>query len=125
MKGHRFILSSVFSILAGVTGFSSSTAAQAVDSISSINGDSDFASDAQLRYFNLVDCGLEAAGGSAGTGGAGGDAGAGGAGGEGGAGGVGGEGGMGGATTAAVLKTDPSDVSFEIRLDQTTSVTDV
>ena len=125
MKGHRFILSSVFSVLAGVSGFSSTTAAQAADSISSINGDSGFTSDAQFRYFNLVDCGLEAAGGSAGTGGVGGDAGAGGAGGEGGAGGVGGEGGMGGATTAAVLKADPSEVSFEIRLDQTNAVDDV
>ncbi len=131
MMDDRLILSSVLSVLAAVSGFSSTAAAQAADSISSIDGDSGFASDSQFRYFNREDCGLDAAGGSAGTGGAGGNAGAGGAGGmggdagTGGAGGMGGEGGAGGAVTAAVLKADPSEVSFEIRLDQTASVTDV
>ena len=119
MKDDRLFLSSVLSVLAAVSGFSSTAAAQAADSISSIDGDSGFASDSQFRYFNREHCGLDAAGGSAGTGGAGGDAGASGAG------GMGGAGGAGGAMTAAVLKADPSEVSFEIRLDQTTSVTDV
>ncbi len=119
MKDARLVPSLIVSVLVAVSGFSSTAAAQAADSISSIDGDSGFASDSQFRYFNREQCGLDAAGGSAGTGGVGGDAGAGGAG------GMGGEGGAGGDVTAAVSKADPSEVSFEIRLDQTTSVSEV
>jgi hypothetical protein len=76
--------------------------AQAVDRISSINGDSGFASDEQTRYFNREDCGLGGAGGTGGTGGTG---------------AVGGSGGTGGSQAAP--KADPSETTFEIRLDNT------
>ena len=85
------------------TGF-----AQGVDRISSIN-DQTYSSNGQLRLFNRVDCGLPAQGTSTG--------GTGGAGGTGGTGGTGGAGGASGIAPATVLKSRPSETSFEIRLD--------
>ena len=93
-----------------------STFAQAVDSISAIN-DQTFENNAQLRYFNRTDCGLDPEQGTGGTGGTGGVGGDGGTGGVGGDGGTGGVGGGGGATAATVLKAGPEDTTFEIRLE--------
>ena len=116
----------LFSLMAALVAFAPTTLAQPVtDLITAINGDSDFASDAQTRYFDRENCGLGGAGGDGGTGGTGGDAGTGGTGGgtggAGGAGGVGGAGGMGG-VAAAVQKADPSDTTFQIRLGSIATV---
>ncbi len=120
MKKHVLFL---FSAVAAVQGFASTASAQAADLISSIDGDTGFQSDTAFRYFNRAHCGL-GTGGTGGTGGAGGIGGAGGTGGAGGAGGNGGAGGSGGAASA-VQKANPSDVAIEIRLSQTSAVTDV
>ena len=130
----------LFSLMAALMTFAPTTFAQdpptaLVDRISSINGEN-FLDDAQRRYFNASDCGVDGAGGDGGTGGAGGAGGAGGvagAGGAGGAGGVGGAGGAGGAggtggaggLSAAVQKGDPATTTFEIRLEETGSVNEV
>jgi len=101
----------------------------AVDRISSIDGDSGFLDDAQARIFNRVHCGLDdgagGSGGSGGTGGAAGSGGVGGTGGDGGTGGAAGSGGAGGSMAAITLKADPSEVTFEIRLDQSSTSSDV
>ncbi|MDH3201883.1 MAG: hypothetical protein OEM15_13390 [Myxococcales bacterium] len=110
-----FLVSLVAAGMALAPSASAQTAA--VDRISSINGDSDFESDAQTRYFNGRDCGVDGAGG---TGGA---AGAGGVGGAGGAGGVGGTGGAGGISTA--VQKSPDTTTFEIRLQESGSVNEV
>jgi hypothetical protein len=84
-----------------------------MDLISSINGDGDFASNTQTRYFNRLDCGFDQQGSS--TGGTGGTGGAGGMGGA--AGGGGGTGGAGGSLAFASQKGSPQATTFQIRLD--------
>ncbi|MCZ6805306.1 MAG: hypothetical protein O7F08_00005, partial [Deltaproteobacteria bacterium] len=115
----RFLF--LFSLVAALMAFAPTTFAQdtnaLIDRISSINGET-FLDDAQRRYFNASDCGVDGAGGDGGTGGAGG---AGGAGGVGGAGGTGGAGGL----SATVQKGDPATTTFEIRLQETGSVNEV
>lgn len=108
--------------------FTSTSSAQLLDAISSIDGDV-FVDDAQTRYFNRRHCGVSGTGGSGGTGGAAGVGGAGGMGGQGGTaavGGGGGAGGTGGAGGAApfALKS-PEDTPFEIRLDQSNRISEV
>ena len=127
-NGFLFLLTLVGAPLLAPVAF----AQPAVDRISSIDGDSGFLDDAQARIFNRVHCGLDdgaggsgGVGGAGGTGGAGGVGGVGGAGGAGGAGGVGGVGGAGGTMAAFALKGDPSELPFEIRLDQSSTASDV
>lgn len=118
---HKRIL--FLSTLVGALGaLAPSTFAQAVDRISSINGQ-DFEGNDQKRIFNRSDCGLDPEGGTGGTGGTGGiggtggtGGGAGGAGGDGGAGGNGGTGGDGASSTA--LKGSPAETTFQIRLEE-------
>jgi MYXO-CTERM domain-containing protein len=90
------------------------------DLIVSINGDTDFESDNQFRYFNSRDCGVDGAGGTGGSGGAGGVGGAAGMGGAGGSAGTGGAGGI----SPAVQKS-PETTTFEIRLQESGSVNEV
>jgi hypothetical protein len=94
--------------------------AQAADALSSIDGET-FADDVQDRFFNREQCGVEDSGGTGGTGGVGG---LGGMGGTAGMGGIGGVGGMGGGLSPAIAPKAASDVSFEIRLDQSIPPTD-
>lgn len=98
-----------------------------VDLIVSINGDTDFESDNQFRYFNRDDCGVDGTGGAGGAGGSGGIGGAGGFDGFGGFGGFGFGGFFGapGDITAAVQKRDPATTTFEIRLQETGSLQEV
>jgi len=128
MKKHLLIVLSVFAIAELGIGFAPTALAQpAADLISSIDEDSDFASDEQERIFNRSHCGFEdgGTGGAGGDGGAGGVGGVGGVGGAGGMGGDGGAGGAGGSMTALLQKKEPSEVPFEVRLDQSSAVTDV
>lgn len=99
--------------------FASTSSAQLLDAISSIDG-ATFVDDAQTRYFNRRHCGLSGTGGTGGTGGAAGIGGAGGVAGQGGEAGAGGAGGV----TSAVLKS-PDETPFEIRLDQSASTSEV
>lgn len=94
-------------LIGALGAFAPSSFAQAVDRISSINGE-DFEGNNQKRIFNRSDCGLDPEPGTGGTGGTGGtslDAGVGGAGGTGGDG-----------ATAIALKGSPEETNFEIRL---------
>jgi hypothetical protein len=115
----RFLF--IASLMAALFACAPTTFAQATDLISSINGDSGFESDNQMRYFNREDCGLDEGGGVGGAGGAGGTGGMAGAGGLGGIGGMGGAGGLGGmggvgGFPSLLPKRDPSETTFEIRL---------
>lgn len=121
IEGMRTPFVCLFSLAAGLLAMPSASSAQLLDAISSINGEV-FVDDAQTRYFNAQNCGLDAAGGSGGTGGVSGQGGTGGQGGVGGQGGFGGQGGAagqggGGGLAGAVLKS-PDETTFQIRLDQ-------
>ncbi|MGB5191933.1 MAG: hypothetical protein WBN70_03055 [Polyangiales bacterium] len=101
-------------LLAALGSMAVDASAQAVDSISAINGQT-FENNAQPRYFNRRDCGLNPQQGAGGTGGSEADGGIGGAGGNGGAGGA-----------LAAQKAGPQDTTLEIRLENTAvSVTQV
>jgi len=120
------------SLLAAGMAFVPSTFAQdppsaLVDLIVSINGDTDFESDNQFRYFNRDDCGVDGTGGAGGAGGSGGIGGAGGVGGFDGFGGFGFGGFFGapGDISASVQKRDPATTTFEIRLQETGSLQEV
>ncbi len=107
----RFLF--LVSLAAAVGTFVPTTFAQtaAVDRISSINGDVNFESDAQTRYFNSRDCGVAGAGGTGGSGGAGG---------VGGSAGIGGAGGI-----SPTVQKSPATTTFEIRLAESGSVNEV
>jgi len=130
IEGMKMPLLALISLAAGLLTLPSTSSAQLLDAVSSIDG-AVFIDDAQTRYFNRRHCGLSGTGGTGGTGGQGGMGGQGGTagiGGQGGTAGIGGQGGTaggggqggaaGGGLSAAVLKS-PEDTSFEIRLDQT------
>lgn len=117
-------LLSLISVAGALLCFTSTSSAQLLDAISSIDGDV-FVDDAQTRYFNRRHCGVSGTGGSGGTGGVAGVGGAGGMGGQGGTGAVGGGGAGGAAGAAAFALKSPEDTPFEIRLDQSNTSDEV
>jgi hypothetical protein len=130
MKDRFLFLVALLAALAGFAPIDAFAQDPLADLIISINGDFDFESDNQFRYFNRNDCGLDDAGGTGGAGGVGGSGGVGGASGAGGAGGAGGTAGAGGAggaggISAAVQKRDPATTTFQIRLQETGSLQEV
>jgi len=105
-QGMKRLLLGVVLVAGALPCFASTSSAQLVDAISSIDGDV-FVDDAQTRYFNSRHCGVSGTGGSGGTGGTG----------------TGGAGGS-GAVAALTLKS-PEDTPFQIRLDQSNTSSEV
>ena len=116
------LLLGLVSVAGALLCFASTSSAQLLDAISSIDGDV-FVDDAQTRYFNQRHCGVTGTGGSSGTGGTAGIGGTGGVGGQDDA--ADADGGTGPASAAAFAVKSPEDTPFEIRLDQSNTSSEV